>query len=457
MHGPTGTILVVDDNQDILTATRLLLKQNRYAVHTEKTPDSIPVLLKHENYDVILLDMNFTTDATSGSEGFYWLERIQELDPSVIVILMTAYGDVDIAVRAMKAGATDFIEKPWKNEKLLATLSVAMNLHQSRQEAAILRQKQHQLAADLAQRYHEMVGSSPAMQKVFTDIQKIAATDADVLVLGENGTGKEMVARALHRHSERRDEVFISVDMGSIPENLFESELFGYNRGAFTGARQDKPGRFEVASGGTLFLDEIGNIPLPMQAKLLRVLEERRVQRLGAVHGKSIDIRLICATNMPVHEMVKIKEFRQDFLYRINTVELRIPPLSQRVDDIPLLIDYFLAIYSKRYKKSGMSVSRGAMAKLKKYHWPGNVRELRHAVERAVIMAESKVLQPADFLFPDGTDENLSTFEDCTLDDVEKMLVRRALKKYQGNISRAAKELGLTRTSLYRRMEKHGL
>ncbi|MBN1999729.1 sigma-54-dependent Fis family transcriptional regulator, partial [candidate division KSB1 bacterium] len=314
-----------------------------------------------------------------------------------------------------------------------------------------------QLAADLDQRYHEMVGTSPPMQKVFNDIEKIAATDANVLILGENGTGKEMVARALHRQSERREEVFISVDMGSIPENLFESELFGYNKGAFTDARNDKPGRFEVASGGTLFLDEIGNIPLPIQAKLLRVLEERHVQRLGATRSKSIDIRLVSATNMPVHDMVKTKEFRQDFLYRINTVEIHIPPLRQRVDDIPLLIDYFMGIYCKKYKKTGVSVSQGAMTKLKKYHWPGNVRELRHAVERAVIMAESNVLQPADFLFSIDSGESSTAFDTCTLEDVEKILVRKALAKYQGNISRAAKELGLTRTSLYRRMEKYGL
>ena len=304
---PLGKVLVVDDNEDILVAARLLLKQAGYRVHTEKDPQVLPSLLKNEEYDLILLDMNFTKDVTSGSEGFYWLEKILELDASAVVILMTAYGDVDLAVRAMKAGATDFIIKPWQNEKLLATLSVAMNLRVSRREVELLRRQQRQLSADMDQRYHNMIGVCPAMQKIFDVIDKVAQTDASVLILGENGTGKELVARALHRQSNRRDQVFISVDMGSIPESLFEGELFGH-------ARQDKAGRFEVASGGSLFLDEIGNIPVSMQAKLLRVLEERQVQRLGETQPRSIDIRLICATNMAIPDMVKKKEFRQDLL-----------------------------------------------------------------------------------------------------------------------------------------------
>ena len=294
------------------------------------------------------------------------------------------------------------------------------------------------------------------MQKVFNDIEKIAATDANVLILGENGTGKELVARALHRRSPRADDVFVSVDMGSIPENLFESELFGYNKGAFTDARQDKPGRLEVASGGSLFLDEIGNIPVPMQAKLLRVLEDRQVQRLGATASLPIDVRLISATNMPVHDMVKSKEFRQDFLYRINTVELQLPPLRERQSDIPLLADYFLEIYTQKYKTQ-MTISQGAMNKLKTYHWPGNVRELRHALERAVIMSESSVLQPADFLFTQQPHETETVFDTPKLKDAEKILIRKALTKSKGNISHAAEELGLTRTSLYRRIQKYGL
>jgi DNA-binding NtrC family response regulator len=450
-------ILVVDDNKDILIAARLLLKQAGYTVHTEVTPDAIPTLLKNESYDVVLLDMNFTKDVTSGSEGFHWLKKILETDPSIVVILMTAYGDVDTAVKAMKEGATDFISKPWQNEKLLATLSVAVNLRSSRREVENLKSKQQQLSADIDQKYHDMIGASPAMQNVFETIEQVAQTDASVLILGENGTGKELVARALHRQSERADQVFISVDMGAIPETLFESELFGHTKGAFTDARADKPGRFEVASGGTLFLDEIGNLTLSMQAKLLRVLEERQVTRIGTHQPRDINIRLIAATNAPVHELADKGEFRQDFLYRINIVEIHLPPLRERVEDIPLLIDYFLQTYAKRYKKENIRVSAGAMTKLQAYRWPGNIRELRHALERAVIMAKSNVLQPSDFLFaPEAQQEGL-VFDSYNLDDIEKMIIRKVLQKHHGNISHAAEDLGLTRTSLYRRMEKHGL
>ena len=452
-----GKILVVDDNQDILIAARLLLKQAGHIVHTEKTPDVIPKLLKNESYDVVLLDMNFTKDVTSGSEGLHWLERILEIDPSIVVILMTAYGDVDMAVKAMKIGATDFISKPWQNERLLATLSVVLNLRHSRREVVDLKNKQQQLSADIDQKYHDMIGASPVMMHVFETIEKVAKTDASVLILGENGTGKELVARAVHRQSERRDQVFISVDMGSIPETLFEAELFGHMKGAFTDAKNDKSGRFEVASGGTLFLDEIGNVSPAMQAKLLRVLETRQVMRLGSNHARSIDIRLICATNMPAGAMTSEKEFRQDFLYRINTVEIQLPPLRDRSGDIPLLIDYFLATYAKRYKKPTMRVSAGAMAKLQKYHWPGNIRELRHALERAVIMANSNVLQPSDFLFSQEPKEGGLVFGSFHLDDIEKTIIRKVLSKHRGNISHAAIDLGLTRTSLYRRMEKYGL
>jgi len=452
-----GKILVVDDNKDILVAARLLLKQAGHTVHTESKPDSLPALLKNESYDVVLLDMNFTKDVTSGSEGFHWLGRILEIDPSIVVILMTAYGDVDMAVKAMKAGATDFITKPWQNQKLLATLTVAMNLRSSRREVDDLKIKQKQLSADIDQKYHDMIGAGPAMQKIFETIDKVAKTDASVLILGENGTGKELVARALHRQSKRADQVFISVDMGSIPEPLFESELFGHMKGAFTDAKSDKPGRFEVASGGTLFFDEVGNLPLAMQAKLLRVLEERQVTRLGSNHARPVDIRLICATNMPIYEMGADKEFRQDFLYRINTVEIHLPPLRDRAEDIPLLISYFLDTYAKRYKKKKMSVGAGAMTKLQAYHWPGNIRELRHALERAVIMADSNVLQPSDFLFSSESQQDGMIFESFNLEEIEKMIIRKVLSRHQGNISHAAKELGLTRTSLYRRMEKHGL
>lgn len=454
----SGNILIVDDNEDLLLAARLFLKQHFSLVHTEHDPAKIPTLLQNESYDVILLDMNFTMDATSGVEGFMWLDKVLQMDPSIIVILITAFGDVEMAVKAVKGGAIDFVLKPWQNEKLLATISSALNLRYSRLELDKLRSQQKQLSEDIDQRYHEMIGVSPAMQQVFATIDKVAATDADVLILGENGTGKELVARALRRQSRRASEVFISVDMGAIAETLFESELFGHMRGAFTDAREDRPGRFELASGGTLFLDEIGNLSLAMQAKLLSVLEKRKVTRLGSNKPREIDIRLICATNMPIYDMVARNEFRQDLLYRMNTVEINLPALHQRHGDIPLLVNHFLAMFAKKYQKTITGVSPPALKKLQKYQWPGNIRELRHTLERAIILAESPMLQPADFLFPESEKEaDGVVFDNYNLEDVEKTIIRKALKKHEGNVSHAAKELGLTRTSLYRRMEKYGL
>jgi DNA-binding NtrC family response regulator len=458
MAKKTGNILIVDDNEDLLLAARLFLKQHFSLVHTENDPEKIPTLLQNENYDVILLDMNFTMDSTSGVEGFMWLDKVLQMDPSIIVILITAFGDVEMAVKAVKGGAIDFVLKPWQNEKLLATISSALNLRYSRLEVDKLRSQQKQLSEDIDQRYHNMIGVSPPMQHVFATIDKVATTDADVLILGENGTGKELVARALHRQSRRADEVFISVDMGAIAETLFESELFGHMRGAFTDAKEDRPGRFELASGGTLFLDEIGNLSMAMQAKLLSVLETRKVTRLGSNKPREIDIRLICATNMPIYDAVARNEFRQDLLYRMNTVEINLPLLRERQEDIPLLVDHFLAILSKKYQKPISGVSAPALKKLQKYQWPGNIRELRHTLERAIILAETPMLQPADFLFPKSEKEIEGlVFDNYNLEDVEKTIIRKALKKHEGNVSHAAKELGLTRTSLYRRMEKYGL
>ena len=458
MAKKTGNILIVDDNEDLLLAARLFLKQHFSLVHTENDPEKIPTLLQNESYDLILLDMNFTMDSTSGVEGFMWIDRILQLDPSMVVILITAFGDVEMAVKAVKAGAVDFVLKPWQNEKLLATISSALNLRYSRLEVDKLRSQQQQLSKDIDQRYHDMIGVSPAMQHVFATIDKVAATDADVLILGENGTGKELVARALHRQSKRAAEVFISVDMGAIAETLFESELFGHMRGAFTDAREDRPGRFELASGGTLFLDEIGNLSLAMQAKLLGVLETRKVTRLGSSKSREIDIRLICATNMPIYEMVAQNEFRQDLLYRMNTVEINLPALNERREDIPLLVNYFMSMFSKKYQKTITGVSAPALKKLQKYRWPGNIRELRHTLERAIILADSSMLQPTDFLFPESEKEVEGVvFDNFNLEEVEKTVIRKALKKHEGNISHAAKELGLTRTSLYRRMEKYDL
>ncbi|MBN1291823.1 MAG: sigma-54-dependent Fis family transcriptional regulator [Candidatus Latescibacteria bacterium] len=458
MNTKIGKVLVVDDDKDVLLAARLLLKKHAELVHTETNPEVIPSLLKNENYDIILLDMNFTADASSGQEGFFWLSKIFEIDSSAVVVVITAYGDVEMAVRAIKEGATDFVLKPWQNEKLLATLSAVMKLRTSRTEVNSLRLRQKQLSADLDQQFGNFIGVSSPMQKVFTTIQKVSQTDANVLILGENGTGKELVARELHRQSLRTNEVFISVDMGAISETLFESELFGHVKGAFTDAREDRAGRFEVASGGTLFLDEICNLPLPLQAKILTAIENHEVTRVGSNKPCKVNVRLICATNLNIHAMVEEQKFRQDLLYRINTVEIHLPPLRERDNDIPLLIDHFLSIYSKKYNKPHKRVSSASMEKLKKYQWPGNVRELQHAIERAIIMSDSKVLQPSDFLFPGKeSKENGLVVDDYNIEGTEKILIRKALMKHSGNVSKAAHELGISRASLYRRLEKYGL
>ena len=458
MNKKFGKILVIDDDEDILLAARLFLKKHFVLVNTIKTPKEIPAQLQNESYDVILLDMNFARGASSGNEGFLWLNKILELDPAAVVVLVTAYGDVQLAVKAIKEGASDFVLKPWQNEKLLATLSAAMNLRESRVEVDRLRSKQQQLNADLDQNFQEFIGESDAINQVFSTIGKVASTEANILILGENGTGKELVARELHRQSLRVKEVFISVDMGAISETLFESELFGHVKGAFTDAKEDRAGRFEIASGGTLFLDEIGNLPLPLQAKLLTIIQNRQVTRLGSNIAKAIDVRLVCATNKPIHELVAANEFRPDLLYRINTVEIELPPLRERHEDIPLLVDYFLTDYSKKYQKPQKRMSWGVIKKMEKYHWPGNIRELQHAIERAVIMSETQVLRPSDFFFttPESKEASL-TFDKLNLDDVEKAVIQKVIAKHSGNISKAARELGLTRTSLYRRLEKYGL
>lgn len=458
MTSKKGKILVVDDDADVLQAARLFLKQHVKSIETEKDPNSIPTLLKNNRYDLILLDMNFTEDVSSGKEGFFWLQKILEIDPSIAVILITAYGDIDKAVQAVKAGATDFVLKPWKNEKLLTTVMSAMQLTDSKREVAELKETQKQINSDIDHHYRDIIGRSPAMINVFNTIEKVAVTDANVLILGENGTGKEMIARALHRRSARHENVFMNVDMGAITDSLFESELFGYVKGAFTDAKEDKAGRFELANGGTLFLDEIGNLPVPLQSKLLTVLQNRKVNRVGSAKSKEIDIRLVCATNQSLNEMVADSTFRQDLLFRINTIEIQLPPLRERIEDIEALTDHFIKLYSKKYKKEVNGCSKETIKKLEKHSWPGNVRELQHATERAVIMSESTILQPSDFLLTQEiSDSEQVIFEDYNLEEVEKMVLRKALKKHEGNISKAAEELGLTRASLYRRMDKYGL
>ncbi len=443
-------VLIVDDDKDVLLAARLFLKQYVEVVHTEENPENLPNLINSENYDLVLLDMNFAPDATSGKEGFHWLNKILEIDPSIVVILITGYGDIELAVQGIKEGATNFLLKPWENKKLLATIKTSMQLRQSKVELQDLRSKQKVLMADQNQPFVTIIGSSPAMQRVLAAAQKVAVTEANVLILGENGTGKELIARAIHRDSRRKDEVFISVDLGAITETLFESELFGFKKGAFTDAKEDRAGRFEAANKGTIFLDEIGNLSLSLQSKLLSVLQNRTVVRLGTNREIPIDIRLVCATNMPLYQMVKEGKFRQDLLYRINTVEIHVPALRERLEDIPTLLDHFLEIYCRKYKLTQRRVSEDTIARLRKHDWPGNIRELQHSVERAVIMSDSTVLQPHDFFLSTSGDEKSDTLDldNMNLEEAERMLVRKVVDKHGGNISKAAKELGLTRASL---------
>lgn len=458
MNKNDSKILIIDDDEDVLLAARLYLKQHIQTVHTDKNPKNIPVLLKNESYDLVLLDMNFSRDATSGSEGFFWLNKILETDPGVAVILITAYGDIELAVQGIKEGATNFLLKPWDNKKLLATVTTTLQVHRSNKELNDLRSKQKFLLEQGDQPYSHIVGQSRGMLSVLATVQKVAVTEANILILGENGTGKEVIARAIHRASPRKDEVFISVDLGAISETLFESELFGYKKGAFTDAREDRAGRFEAANKGTIFLDEIGNLSLPLQSKLLSVLHNRKVVRLGSVKETPIDIRLVCATNMPLYQMVEEGKFRQDLLYRINTVEIHLPPLRERTEDIGPLVNHFLEIYCKKYKTPMKRLHAATLKRLEKHSWPGNIRELQHSVERAVIMSETNLLQPADFfLSAKDRPEPENYLADTNLETTEKMLIRKVIDKHGGNISKAAKELGITRASLYRRIEKYEL
>jgi DNA-binding NtrC family response regulator len=453
----SARILIVDDDRDVLETARMFLKQEFSQVQIEENPINIPAHLKTGEFDVILLDMNFKKGVNDGEEGFYWLDQILKLDPQSVVILITAYGEVDLAVKAMKNGAVDFVLKPWKNQKLLGTILSAIQLRQTRKEVQKLKVAQAKLSDDIDQPYVDFIGESPAVQRVHEMIDRVASTDADVLILGENGTGKELVARAIHRKSARRDNVFISVDLGAITESLFESELFGHVKGAFTDAKQDKAGRFEIASEGTIFLDEIGNLSLASQSKLLTVLHHRRVQRVGSTKEIPVNFRLICATNMPLHEMVYEKKFRQDLLYRINTVEIRVPSLRERVEDIPLLVEHFLHRYSQKYKRQDMSVDKTVLSKLKKYHWPGNIRELQHAVERAVILNEGKVIRTPELLINNSPLQSKKEDYPVTMEEMEKKFIEQSLLDHDGNVSNTARTLGMTRTALYRRMKKHGL
>lgn len=406
--------------------------------------------------DLILLDMNFSRDAISGQEGFESLKQILQIDPQAIVIFMTAYADTDKAVRAIKAGATDFIPKPWEKDKLLATLTSGMRLRQSQQEVSILKEQVEVLSGQNTSE-NDIIGESSDMQEVFTTINKLSNTDANILILGENGTGKDVIARLIYRCSPRYGKPFVTIDLGSIPEQLFESELFGFEKGAFTDAKKSKAGRMEVATNGTLFLDEIGNLSLPMQSKLLTAIEKRQISRLGSTQTVPIDVRLICATNADIRQMVEDGNFRQDLLYRINTIEIHIPPLRERGNDIILLADHFLDRYTRKYKKKIHGLTREAKNKLLKYAWPGNVRELQHTIERAVILGDGSMLKPENFLFHTTSKQKKEEEVILNLEQLERQAIEKALRISNGNISRAAEYLGITRFALYRKLEKLGL
>jgi two-component system, NtrC family, response regulator HydG len=455
-------ILVVDDEEDILLAARLALKRHFASVETLCDPAALPERVRQGGFDVLLLDMNFARGAESGAEGLSLLAQVLAIDPQAVVVLVTAHGDMDLAVRAMKEGAADFVVKPWENERLIATLNAAANLRRASAEAAELRSRQRGLAA-ASQSENDLIGASPAIRRVFDLIRRAAPTDANVLILGENGTGKELVAREIHRQSRRSKEVFLRVDLGTVSAALFESELFGHRRGAFTDAKDDRTGRFRAATGGSLFLDEIGNVPLHLQTKLLTALERREVIPVGSDRAEPIDVRLICATNLSPEHLNDEQVFRADLLYRINTVEITLPPLRERREDIPLLLEHFIAMYAHKYNMPRKRITAAALDRLCAYDWPGNIRALRHAVERAVILSEGTAFEAEDFPInaerrvPAPALAPVSGGSALDLDTLERGTIMRALAQHNGNVSRAAQALGLTRASLYRRMQKHGL
>ncbi len=448
-------ILIVDDDKDVLLTAELLLKNKQRRVTTLLNPCDITEAFAEQPFDVVLLDMNFTRGITTGEEGFYWLHKIKELSPHTQIIMATAYGEINLAVEAIKQGASDFLVKPWDNEKLISTVNTCLELSHSKQRIDHLQETQRTLNEKLESDFGQIIGESPAINEVFSLIDKVAATDASVLILGENGTGKELVARALHRQSQRNGSPLISVDMGSLTESLFESEMFGHRKGAFTDAREDRAGRFEVANGGTLFLDEIGNLALPLQAKLLKALETRQVTRVGADRSTNFDIRLICATNLERERLNDETYFRRDLLYRINTVEIVLPSLRQRPSDIPLLAKHYIEMYARKYNKPAPVLEAADVKKLQQYSWPGNVRELQHSLERAVIVADGGKLRAEDVVV--NRTSHQSEKMELNIARLEEQAIKRAIQHYEGNLTKVAKALGLGRTTLYRKMEKYGL
>lgn len=450
-----GNILIVDDNKSILSALEILLIPEFQTVTTLSDPNQIPTELRRKDYNLVILDMNFNAGINTGNEGIYWLGRIKETHPEISVVMITAYGDIELTVKALKMGATDFFLKPWDNNKLLATLKSALQLNWSKKEVNQLKEKEKGLKTEINREQKFIIGSSPQLMQVLNMVRKVAKTDANVLITGENGTGKELIAHEIHRLSERANEVMISVDMGAVSETLFESELFGHVKGAFTDARDNRPGKFEVADKGSLFLDEIGNLPYHLQAKLLAALQNRKISRVGSNQTIPVDIRLICATNKNLEQMVGEGAFREDLLYRINTIQIEVPPLRERGNDILVLADFFLKKYASKYNKPGLKINQQAQDKLMKYTWPGNIRELQHTIEKAVILSEGSVLKAEDF-FMRPVVQGRNSDAEMTLEEMEKRMINQAIDKNNGNLSAAAEQLGITRQTLYNKIKKQG-
>ena len=456
MDRKKGNILIIDDNKELLKALSMFLRQHFKEIDTERNPNVIPALLRKNSYDLILLDMNFTAGISSGNEGIYWMREILKIDPDATIVLITAYGDVDLAVKSMKEGATDFIQKSWDEDKMLSTILSAYKLHASKLEIKKLRNRQEHLTREIDLEHSLYRCHSRAMQRVYEIVEKVGPTDANILITGENGTGKEVIAREIHKKSTRSDEIFLNVDLGAIPETLFESELFGHIKGAFTDARQDRAGKFETATGGTLFLDEIGNLPMPLQSKLLSVLQNRSVVRLGSNQAIPVDIRLISATNQPLFDMVEQDRFREDLLYRINTIQIDVPPLRERPEDIPGLAGFFLKKLREKYRKPTLHLSDAAIEKMQHYRWPGNIRELAHAIEKAIILSDEQELDP-NLLVPDKSASATAPPSSFNLEENEKQIIAGALKQFRGNISLTAEKLGINRSTLYTKIRKYGL
>ena len=449
-------ILVVDDNRNVLTALDLLLSREFTGVKCISKPGQILSEVRAGLYSAVLLDMNYTAGQNTGNEGLYWLRELMKLDPDLSVVMITAFGDIELAVTALKDGAVDFVLKPWDNQKLLATMLTAVRLTHSRRQVKSLQKDKASLQAELKGKPKRMIGRSQAIRKVMEVLGKVAATPANVLITGENGTGKELFAREIHERSDRATEIMVSIDLGAVPDTLFESELFGHVKGAYTDAHTDRIGKIETAHRGTLFFDEIGNLSLPLQAKLLSVLQNRTITRLGSIEVIPVDIRLVCATNMNLEAMVEEGSFRMDLLYRINTIRVELPPLREREEDVLLLAAYYLNIFSTRYNKPGLKMDRSAEVALKKWSWPGNVRELQHSMERAVILAEGKTITGDSFQFASAASHTSASF-DGSLNEVEARLIAYALKKNRGNMSAVASQLGISRQTLYNKIKKYGL